>query len=281
MTTVTPVLVGFGIGTVVVAVSRYRGADLYPVWSALALGLTCSAGGVFVLGVHQWRCLPDEERRSRREVGTVAGIVMLATVLNLVATVALDSRPGAWRGPVLVGAAFLGATPMVCVSYAVWRVSRDDRDSMAAGELTDWLLARRRSLRPLLASLGALVALSTLTMGAAVRMEGQLVKAHDMAPANAAPPEFVLIFGAMSSLIVAIVYVPTALGLRRQARLLAARLFTLTGTDEPPVLLERAEQRAKFEQIMGAETGLFGELQAGIVVLAPLLASAITIWLPH
>ena len=58
-------------------------------------------------------------------------------------------------------------------------------------------------------------------------------------------------------------------------------LFTLTGVDEPAALLERTEQRARFEQLLGAEAGPFADLQAGIVVLTPLLASAVAVWLPH
>ncbi|MFJ9004547.1 hypothetical protein [Streptomyces canus] len=203
----------------------------------------------------------------------------LAGIADGVAAVSIDAS--AWRGPVLVGVALVGAAPMTCVAYAVWVAARSDQSSVAAGEMTDWLLARRRILRTLLAGLGALVALSTLALGAAVRMETELVKEGALASSEATPFEYVLIFGGAGSLLVAGVYVPASLGLRRQARVLAGRLFDLPGADEPAVLLERFEQRVKFEQLLGVEAGPFADLQAGIVVLAPLLASAATVWLPR
>jgi hypothetical protein len=225
--------------------------------------------------------MPEEERGSRREAAVIAGTVMLGATLYGVAAASVDDRPGAWRGPLLVGTALVGATPMVCVAYAVWKATRADRSDVAAGELTEWLLAGRRTMRALVASLGALVALSTLALGAVVRMEAELVKARALASTDDTPFEYVLVFGGVGTLLVAIVYTPAAIGLRRQAHDLAERLFRLTGTDEPAALLERTEQRARFEQLLGAEAGPFADLQAGIVVLTPLLASAVAVWLPH
>ncbi|MEU6201270.1 hypothetical protein [Streptomyces sp. NPDC047061] len=233
------------------------------------------------MGVQQWRALPEAERRSRRETVVIVGMVALGTAFYGVVAAAADDRPGAWRGPLLVGTALAGATPMVCVAYAVWRGTQTDRSDVAAGELMEWLLARRRTMRALVGGLGALVALSTLALGAVVRMEAELVKAHVLTSADATPFEYVLVFGGVGTLLVAIVYTPAAVGLRRQALHLAERLFTLTGTDEPAALLERAEQRARFEHLLGAEAGPFADLQAGIVVLTPLVASAVAVWLPH
>ncbi|MET8809311.1 hypothetical protein [Streptomyces sp. NPDC004546] len=261
--------------------SQYREADLWPVWAVLALGLTCGAGVVFGVGVQQWRALPQEERRSRREVvGIVSTVTLLAALYGVVAA-SIDDRPGAWRGPLLVGTALLGAVPMVCVAYAVWRATCTDRSAVALGELLEWLLASRRTMRALVTGLGALVALSTLALGAVVRMQAELVKAHALASADATPFEYVVVFGGVGTLNVAIAYTPAAIGLRRQAHLLAERLFPLTGTDEPAALLERTEQRLKCEQLLGAEVGPFADLQASIVVLTPLLASAVAVWLPH
>ncbi|NMI55815.1 hypothetical protein FNV62_06140 [Streptomyces sp. RLB3-17] len=264
-----------------VVTSQHREADLWPVWAALAFGLTCGAGIVFALGAQQWRALPEAERRSRREAAVIVGTVVLGAALYGAVAASSNDRPGAWRGSLLVGTALVGATPMVCVAYAVWKATRSDRSDVAAGELTEWLLARRRTMRALVASLGALVALSTLALGAVVRLEAELVKAHALASTDATPFEYVLVFGGAGTLLVAIVYAPAAIGLRHQAHHLTERLFTLTGVDEPAALLERTEQRARFEQLLGAEAGPFADLQAGIVVLTPLLASAVAVWLPH
>lgn len=276
-----PTLAGLGAGTALTATSRYRGAALWPVWAALALALTGAAGVVFTQGLAQWRALPDGERRPPRETATVACVIALGAFVNGAAGVAADLRPAGWHGAALVGTAMIGAIPTICVAHAVWLAARSDRSDTAAGELTDWLLARRRLLRTLLTGLGALVALSTLALGAAVRVEAEMVTAHRLAQRDATPAEYVLIFGGAGSLLVAAVHAPAALALRQQARSLGARLFSFTGTDEPAVLLERAEQRSRFEHLLGAESGPFTDLQAGIVVLAPLLASAVTVWLPR
>ncbi|MER6135689.1 hypothetical protein [Streptomyces sp. NPDC001815] len=264
-----------------VVTSQYREADLWPVWAAIAFGLTGEAGIVFTLGAQQWRALPDAERPSRREAVVIVGAVALGAALYGAVAASVNDRPGAWRGPLLVGTALVGATPIVCVAYAIWKTAHTDQSDVAAGELTEWLLDRRRTMRTLVANLGAMVALSTLALGAVVRMETELVKGHALGSAEATPFEYVLVFGGVGTLLVAIAYVPAAIGLRRQAHRLAERLFTLEGVDDSAALLERVEQRARFEQLLGADAGPFADLQAGIVVLTPLLASAVAVWLPR
>ncbi|MEV6979455.1 hypothetical protein [Kitasatospora sp. NPDC093806] len=277
-----PVAVGLAAGAVVVATSRYRGAGLWPVWSAMALALTGTAGAVFAFGLRQWRALPPAERPTGRAAALITGAVTLGAVLNGVVTVTVPvhDRSATWQGSVLVGTAVLGAVPTACTVHAIRAAALADHGDTDAGELTRWLLERRQSLRSMLAGLGALVALSTLALGVAVRTEAQQVQTQALAAADATPAEYVLVFGGAGSLLVGVLYTPAALALRRQARLLAARLFPLTGTDEPERLLERAEQRARFEQLLGTTTGPFADLQADIVVLTPLLAAAVAVWLP-
>lgn len=81
-----------------VVTSQHREADLWPVWAALAFGLTCGAGIVFALGAQQWRALPEAERRSRREAAVIVGTVVLGAALYGAVAASSNDRPGAWRG---------------------------------------------------------------------------------------------------------------------------------------------------------------------------------------
>jgi len=46
-------------------------------------------------------------------------------------------------------------------------------------------------------------------------------------------------------------------------------------------ILRRATDRQKLEQMLGLDRNIIADLQGGVVVLAPLLASAVTACLPH
>jgi hypothetical protein len=157
----------------------------------------------------------------------------------------------------------------VCTVLAVRR-GASEASALRPGEPTEWLIARRGLLRALPAGGGSLVALSTMALGAGNRMTP-----------GEEEPGVVVLLGGGGSLLVALVHVPVALALRARAHGLSAGLFALAGTDDPAALLERTEQRDRFEQLLGAGAGTFADLQSGVVVLAPLLAVAAAVWLPR
>jgi len=45
--------------------------------------------------------------------------------------------------------------------------------------------------------------------------------------------------------------------------------------------LSRADDRQKLDQVLGTDRNLFADLQTGVAILAPLLASAAVAFLPH
>jgi hypothetical protein len=45
--------------------------------------------------------------------------------------------------------------------------------------------------------------------------------------------------------------------------------------------LNQAEDRSKLEQLLGADRSVVADLQTGLVILGPLIASAATAFLPH
>lgn len=125
----------------------------------------------------------------------------------------------------------------------------------------------RRLLNGFLAALGAQVTLATLALGASPAGEG------------AVSGGVVVLFGATSSLFMAVAYAPAAGTVHAAARDLCRALVPLAGTVAAD-LPARLAQRRELEQALGIDRGLLADLQSGVVVLAPLLASATTVFLP-
>jgi hypothetical protein len=165
----------------------------------------------------------------------------------------------------LVLFAGLGALPVGAGLAAVHEQAR--ALSGTAGEQVEAILALRRQLSGLLNALGVLVALATLALGAGFQ-------AGD-------PPgtAVVVVYGAAWSLIVALAYAPAAGALRDAARALSRTVVPLTSVT-PADLPARLENRHRLEVILGADRSLLSDLQSGVIILAPLLASGATVFLP-
>ncbi|WP_203710241.1 hypothetical protein [Asanoa siamensis] len=136
-----------------------------------------------------------------------------------------------------------------------------------AGERVEELLALRRLLAGSLGALGSLVTLATLALGAAP------------APRGAAADGVIVLFGANMSLLMAIAYAPAATAVRTAARKVCRELVALAGAPAAD-LLDRVARRHEIEQVLGVDRGLLADLQSGVLVIAPLLAGAATVFLP-
>ena len=142
------------------------------------------------------------------------------------------------------------------------------------GELVATLVALRQLLQRLLTAVGSLVALSTLATGAGVALQRSQLPGSSQGAAAELPPQFVLVFGGAGSLLVALFYVPAATALQRRGQELRDALFPLDKADEPSTILSLAEDRHKLEQLLGMDRGVVANLQTGLTILGPLLASA-------
>jgi hypothetical protein len=175
-------------------------------------------------------------------------------------------REGELSGLLLVTFAGLGALPVIAGLAAIRELARTMHGTV--GEQLEDVLTLRRLLAGLLAALGAQVALATLALGAALQLGSQ--------PASSAA---VVVFGAASSVLVAVAYAPAEGALRAAARALCRTVVPLPEVS-PAELPARAEDRRRLEQALGVDRGLFADLQSGVIVIAPLLASAAAAFLP-
>lgn len=271
-----PVL-GLALGTWIALASPYREAPGWPAWAALAVALTTAAGAVFVYGLERWAELRElRVIRLRALLHLILGLVALAALL-LAAQVPLTGGTGSWRAGDLVAMMLMGGGPALGVMLAVrLAAGGDELSSTPGGQVAD-LIALRRLLQRLLPALGSLVALSTLALGAAMAMGPEPPAGSGVA---ALPEEAVTFFGAGGSLLVGLAYLPSATALRNRGQALSDDLFPLRKAEEAAAVLRLAEERQRLEQLLGVDRSAFGELQSGLIILGPLLASADAAFLP-
>jgi len=124
------------------------------------------------------------------------------------------------------------------------------------------------------------VALSTLALGAAFALQQSLSAGSAHSRTAQLAPQTVLIFGGVGSALVAVAYGPASTALKTWAQRLCDELFPLDKADKAAVILSQAEDRSKLEQLLGADRSVFADLQTGLAILGPLIASAATAFLP-
>jgi hypothetical protein len=280
---------GFVFGVVIVLTpSTFRDAPLWPVWASLAVALTGAAGLVFGYGLARWAELSALHPIGVRDVAVPVAALLTVAVLTgltgLVLTVTAHRAGAGWsavRGWALMSAALLGAIPAVAVMYGVRRAASSEPTAGTRGEQADALMALRRLLQRLLAAVGSLVALSTLALGAALALQQSLPAGPVHSGPAQLPPQTVLIFGGVGSALVALAYGPASTALKDRGQRLCDELFPLHDADEAAAILSRAEDRTKLGQLLGVDRSITADLQTGLAILGPLIASAAAAFLPH
>jgi hypothetical protein len=242
------------------------------VWAPLAAALIAAAGVVFVYGLRRWADLQVlHPTRVRDVAGPVAFIAVVGT-LGVIGPGYLHVIPGsnAW-GSWLAVVAIVLAVPAAGVMYGVRAAASSTKLNPTPGGEVALLIALRRLLERLLAAIGPLVALATLQKGAQIAMQRTA----------GLPAQYIVVFGAYGSLLAGLVYVPAWAALRNRGLRLCDELLSLEGLTRAPEILSRAGDRQKLEQILGADRNVLADLQTGLAILAPLLASAAVAFLPH
>lgn len=271
-----PVL-GLVIGVTLVSTSPNKAAPLWSVWAPLALALSATGGVVFVYGFNRWAELVALHPV---RVSNVAAPILALVIVGLLVVNTWAFIPGApptnWRGGLLLMLAILAGTPAAGVMYGVSHAAASEPLAPTAGGRLALLVALRQLLQRLLAAVGALVALVTLESGALLALDRSVHSEF-----GSRPPQYVLVFGGVGSVLVALAYSPGWTALQHRCTRLCDELFPMECLDEASMILGRAGDRQKLEQILGTERGILADMQSGMAILAPLLAGAAAAFLPH
>lgn len=284
--------VGLGVAlgiAIVLTPSAVQDAPLWVVWAALAIALTTTAGGVFGYGLDRWAELamlrPIRIRDVAVPFASLLTVAMLAMLIGIVVPAAVHQGRFDWsalRGWALTAIAYGGAGPALAVMYGIRHVAADwPTPAEATGKRVAELIALRRLLQRLLAAAGSLAALSTLALGAAVAVRQSLPVQSTPGGEEQMAPQIVLIFGGVGSTLVALAYGPAITALHNGGRRLCDDLFPLHEAKEAATILSQAEDRHKLEQLLGLDRSVAADLQTGLTILGPLIASAAAAFLPH
>jgi hypothetical protein len=243
------------------------------VWGCVVVALGVTSGVVFAFGLDSRAVVdaiqPIDWRPIRLRALAAAAAASAMTCLNLV----VDPKAGTARGIGLTVLAIIGGVPAATVLLGIKAAVRITAQSLGADlarVLQSYLDLRILALR-LLTALGPLVALTTFALGASNLAQG--------AWPGLVGVEVIIVFGAFGTSLVGLVYLFPRLALRDQARAMLRELAPLTGR-EASVLRQELDEREKVERQLGLQSGLMGELQAGIVILSPLLAAAVALLFP-
>jgi len=284
-------VVGFFYGAAVAASFPRHTAPLWQVWMPLAIAATTAGGALLTYGRHRWHDLnklsAQQATQAKVRVSDVFwpvfGVAVVSLVLmNIGAFYPAPSHlstlglVGGRLGSGLVGMfAIVAAIPAAGAMFGLRRVAKS-YDPGTQGELVDVLLTLRGMLQRLLTATGSVVALVTFSAGTWWLLERSLGAQY-----GSKPPQYVLVFGAFGSAVLGVVYGPAWTALQRRGRQLCDEMFPLRELDAQEKILSQVTDRQKLEQALGLDRGIIADLQGGVVILAPLLASAVAAFLPH
>jgi hypothetical protein len=172
--------------------------EAWLVWMLLAVALTAAAALTGVIGWRAWDLLGwlyhGMERPKRQLLWDLAPVVII-----LAALAAYGIYNTSYRGELLVATTLVGGTPAIAALAEARRILREPTTNGGLGDMPfDALVELRLLLRRLLAAGGALVALSTLALGASLERPttGSVTRSGSI------PKPSVLVFGALGSAIV-------------------------------------------------------------------------------
>jgi hypothetical protein len=238
------------------------------VWATIATFLGVISGSSFGSGVARRRDVNRIQRvPSRRVLPTVVLFVLLAAASVPLSSIFVGEALS-WRGVAFAGIAIVGALPAGAALAAIRSLALHGLDGGPGHQLAG-LIALRRMLNRLLAILGSLVVLVTLVNAAGLNWgSGPRI-----------PMSAVIFSGAAGTVLVALLYIPTAALLRRRCAVFVDEHFALDAVPRSS-LVAAAEERMKLEEILAINRTTIGELQSGLLIISPLLAGAASALLP-
>jgi hypothetical protein len=243
-------------------------ASAWNLWAALATFLGVVSGSSFGSGVARRREVNRVQRvPSRRVVPAVLLFVLLAAATVPLASIFVGEGLS-WRGAAFAGIAIAGALPAGAALAAIRSLALRGLVGPPGRQLAA-LLALRRMLNRLLAILGSLVVLVTLVNAAGL----------NWGTGPRIPISAVIFAGAAATVLVGLLYIPTAALLRRRCVAYVDEHFALDDVPRTD-LVAAAEERGKLEEILAINRTTLGELQSALLIVSPLLAGAASALLP-
>jgi hypothetical protein len=251
-------------------------------WGALAPGLWRTSSGLW----RRWREGPGRRGPGLLVVGYIVLVVLIVVALRSIPSSPAIPAAYSSRTLVLLGVAVVVVLPPVAVG--MWllqgvigglgaRLAAAPRDR--ASLEVDWrstgrpmfadLLGLRVTLRQLLLVAGTVIGTATLASGAL----RQAVLAST--PDASFPPERLVLYGGFFTVVLAILYVPAHSALQRQARALVDACWPVPPSAKPDETWYKDRQNA--ETTLGLNVSVKGSFQTGAAILAPLVASVITV----
>jgi hypothetical protein len=278
---VAPVGLGFAFGLYFVLTSPFQHDPLWLVWAPLVIAFTGAAGAVFLYGIGRWAELTGSggTRISLRDAAIRVAPVGVLVIFVLAWSPWLPAPMHfTLRFAALIAIPLLGGITAAGAMEGIRQVATRQPDDRTRGGQAALVVSLRQLLQRLLLALGSLVALSTLALGPSVNLLRKLAESPHFR-VHQLPPQFVLVFGGLGSLFVALYYAPAATAIQRRGQQLCDDLFPLAEADEAATILTVADDRRKLEQLLGVDRTVAADLQTGLVILGPLLASAATAFL--
>jgi hypothetical protein len=161
-------------GLLIALSSNFRTNPMWQVWAALAVTLCGSSGLVALHGLAQWRELAAIRPLRRASTILPTAVILSGTLMVIVTGELVAAHPGGnWRGDLLVLLAVSGGACTGAAMFGVRRLvtTQPETIDLAGLEMSVVeLVGLRRRLQRLASGLGALVALSTLALGAGILM---------------------------------------------------------------------------------------------------------------
>jgi len=166
-----------------------------------------------------------------------------------------------WQGLAVGAIGIIGALPLGAAVVAIRTIAVDGPQGVVGHRLAVLLRIRR-----LLSRLNFLFGLLILVLTLFAATQGSLTEG------GSASTSLVIFAGVAGAAVMAVVYLPAAGALRRRCGRFIDEEFPLDDVDREH-LVQAAEERHRLEAILGLHRTTFAELQNGLVVLSPLLAS--------
>ncbi|HLT10640.1 MAG TPA: hypothetical protein VK028_07525 [Micromonosporaceae bacterium] len=266
----TVLMLAGGAGALAVAwTNPDRGTEpAWHLWAALATFLGLVSGSSIGSGVARWQEVRRIQRVPVHRVLPVVVVFVLLACASLPLAAIYVGDALSWRGVAFAGIAIVGALPAGAALAAIRSLALHGIDGPPGRQLAG-LLSLRRILTRLLSILGSLVVLITLLNAAGL----------NWGSGPQLPVSAVVFAGAAGTVLVGILYIPTAALLRRRCVAFVDQHFGLESVPRSQ-LVTAVDERIKLEEILAVNRTTLGELRAALLIVSPLLAGAASALLP-